>query len=260
MDNFELRLNSGKLIDNDSKVHEIGVIAMGSYLENHGSALPIDTDIKIASYVALNVALTTGAKFLGTVCTATEYDYIKHGIHNSLEDILEELEEIIIKYSKIGVNKFLIINCHGGNSDVSKKIEQLQEKIRNNFKEYGTTEKELEYIKKIKYNFKEYGNTEKINIKIKSFGYIHAYSEELSIGKCIGIYDETKFNKHTPENYGEIGMVGLPEARLNNKYIDKEAKMVESIPAVVNEQYGEELIKKMVNESIEYIREFLMLK
>ncbi|WP_209731855.1 2-amino-5-formylamino-6-ribosylaminopyrimidin-4(3H)-one 5'-monophosphate deformylase [Methanococcus voltae] len=258
---FELRLNSGKLLEENKKVHEIGVIALGSYLENHGSALPIDTDIKIASYVALNVALKTGVKFLGTVCTSTEYDYVKHGIHNSLEDITSELEYIIIKYSKIGVNKFLIINCHGGNSDISKKIDFLKENVKKrletNYCEESYLDLDLGHLKKIKHNFKDYGNVEKLKIDIKSFGYIHAYSEELSIGKYIGIYEEKKMDKHNPLNYEEIGMVGLVEARQNNKYINEEAEMVENKPAIVDVNYGKELTDHMINDSIECITEFL---
>ncbi|MCS3921374.1 2-amino-5-formylamino-6-ribosylaminopyrimidin-4(3H)-one 5'-monophosphate deformylase [Methanococcus voltae PS] len=264
-DIFELRLNSGKLLEENKKVHEIGVIAMGSYLENHGSALPIDTDIKIASYVAFNVALKTGVKFLGTVCTSTEYDYVKHGIHNSLEDIISELEDIIIKYSKIGINKLLIINCHGGNSDISKKIDFLKDNIKKRLENSYSKELDmdsdvdvdLEYLKKIKHNFKDYGNIEKLKIDVKSFGYIHAYSEELSIGKYIGIYEEKKMNKHNPLNYEEIGMVGLVEARQNNKYINEEAEMVENKPAIVDANYGKELTDKMIKESIYCIKEFL---
>ena len=39
-----LRYDSGNVIS--SKVHGIGILAVGSHLENHGAALPIDTDPK----------------------------------------------------------------------------------------------------------------------------------------------------------------------------------------------------------------------
>ena len=45
----ELRVNAGNV--KNPNVHKIGIIALGSHLENHGPALPIDTDAKIASYI-----------------------------------------------------------------------------------------------------------------------------------------------------------------------------------------------------------------
>ncbi|MBO7731294.1 MAG: creatinine amidohydrolase, partial [Methanobrevibacter sp.] len=40
----ELRVNAGNV--KNPNVHKIGIIALGSHLENHGPALPIDTDAK----------------------------------------------------------------------------------------------------------------------------------------------------------------------------------------------------------------------
>ena len=51
----ELRVNAGNV--KNPNVHKIGIIALGSHLENHGPALPIDTDAKIASYIAFRAAL-----------------------------------------------------------------------------------------------------------------------------------------------------------------------------------------------------------
>ena len=73
----ELNLDAGNIISED--VHRIGILAVGSHLENHGPALPIDTDAKIASYVALEAALRTGARFLGVLYAASEF-YDKKGI------------------------------------------------------------------------------------------------------------------------------------------------------------------------------------
>ena len=42
----ELRYESGNIIS--PNVHRVGILAIGSHLENHGAALPIDTDSKIA--------------------------------------------------------------------------------------------------------------------------------------------------------------------------------------------------------------------
>ena len=64
----ELRYGAGKV--RNPEVHKIGIIALGSHLENHGPALPIDTDAKIGAYIAFQAALQTGAKFLGIIFPA----------------------------------------------------------------------------------------------------------------------------------------------------------------------------------------------
>ena len=84
----QLRYESGNVIS--PEVHQIGILALGSHLENHGAALPIDTDAKIASYMALEASFQTGAKFLGVLYAATEFPYIKHGIHISVEELVEQ--------------------------------------------------------------------------------------------------------------------------------------------------------------------------
>ena len=119
----DLSYGSGNIFD--EKVHEIGIIALGSFLENHGSALPIDTDAKIASYIALNVSISTGAKFLGVVIPSTEYSYVKHGIHDSIEDVITYIKYLIENGRKIGINKFLIVNCHGGNTIILDELSKL---------------------------------------------------------------------------------------------------------------------------------------
>ena len=77
----ELRVNAGNV--KNPNVHKIGIIALGSHLENHGPALPIDTDAKIASYIAFRAALESGAKFLGVIYPAHKINEIHHGIHVS---------------------------------------------------------------------------------------------------------------------------------------------------------------------------------
>ena len=46
----ELRYRAGKI--KNPRVHKIGVIALGSHLENHGPALPIDTCLLYTSDAA----------------------------------------------------------------------------------------------------------------------------------------------------------------------------------------------------------------
>ncbi len=221
---MELRKKSGNIINKN--VHSVGIIALGSYLENHGSALPIDTDIKISAYIGLMIAIKTGVKFLGTIVPSTEYEYVKHGFHNKKEDIIKYLENIIKWGNRIGIKKYLIINCHGGNLIIEPLLKDLEKK----------------------YN---------IEIKMKNYTHTHAATEEVSVGWAIGIVDETKLNSHNPNLYPEIGMVGLKEAREKNKDIDNEARIVEYNGVIIDKNLGKKLLKKYIDEGVEIIEKWV---
>jgi len=221
---MELRLNSGKILN--KKVHKIGIIALGSFLENHGSVLPIDTDAKIASYISLKVSILTGAKFLGVVLPSTEYDYVNHGIHNKPEEVVEYIKFLIKEGMKIGVKKFLIINCHGGNVLISDLLNDLENQFN-------------------------------VIVKLKNITFTHASTEELSVGYVIGIADESKLNEHDFNKYPEIGMVGLKEARKNNIYIDNEAKTVEKYGVKIDAELGNNILKKSISECVEMVKKLI---
>ena len=102
----ELRYGAGKV--RNPEVHKIGIIALGSHLENHGPALPIDTDAKIGAYIAFQSALQTGAKFLGIIFPAYELDTIDHGVHVSIE-------------------KVVIVNSHGGNIPLMAELWEIED-------------------------------------------------------------------------------------------------------------------------------------
>lgn len=93
----ELRYRAGNITN--PRVHKIGIIALGSHLENHGPALPIDTDAKIGAHIAFQSSLLTGAKFLGIIFPAYELDSIDHGVHVSL-DVLKKKCYCYIKSGK----------------------------------------------------------------------------------------------------------------------------------------------------------------
>ena len=221
---MELRLKSGKILN--KKVHEIGIIALGSFLENHGSVLPIDTDAKIASYISLKVSILTGAKFLGVVLPSTEYDYVKHGIHNKPEEVVEYIKFLIKEGKKIGIKKFLIINCHGGNVLISDLLNDLENQFN-------------------------------VLVKLKNITFTHASTEEVSVGYVIGIADESKLNEHDFNKYPEIGMVGLKEARKNNIYIDNEAKTVEKFGVKIDAELGNNILKKSISECVEMVKKLI---
>ncbi len=212
-----LRLNSGNVINEN--VHKIGVVALGSFLENHGTLLPIDTDIKIASYISLKSCLLTGAKFLGVVIPSTEFNYIKHGIHNQPEDIIDYLKFILSWAKKIGIEKVIIVNCHGGNLIVENYLKTLENNLN-------------------------------IKIYFMSFPLTHASTEEVSIGKVLGIV-KGDIEEHL--KCPEVGFIGFKEARKINKDIDREAQKVEKEGVRIDENLGKELLNKYINKVVEKI-------
>lgn len=219
----DLRYSSGNIFS--ESVHEIGIIALGSFLENHGSALPIDTDAKIASYIALNVSIITGAKFLGVVLPSTEYSYVKHGIHDSIEDVINYIKYLVENGGKIGIKKFLIINCHGGNTIIEDELLKL--------------------------------NSNNCFITMKSVCLTHASTEEVSLGHAVGILSEEKMKDHNPKLYEEIGMVGLKEAREKNEAIDLEAKSVEENGVFLDKINGKSLLNDLINNYVEIVKNMI---
>ena len=171
-------------------------------------------------------SILTGAKFLGVVLPSTEYDYVKHGIHNKPEEVVEYIKYIVKEGKKLGIKKFLIINCHGGNTIISNLLNDLE-------------------------------NQYNVKIILKNITFTHAATEELSIGCVIGIADddENRLKEHDFNKYPEIGMVGLKEARENNTYIDKEAEIVEKYGVKIDRELGEKILKKAISECVEIVKE-----
>lgn len=226
MNNIKLKYTSGNVISED--IHQIGIIALGSHRENHGTALPIDTDSKIAANVALNVATKTGATFLGIFYGATEYDFVKHGIHLKKDDLINNqiIPQLINAKELLGISKVIIVNGHGGNNLIINEIEKISEKT-------GL---------KIIFN----------NSIIEKEG-PHACTGELSMGKVLGFLDESRIKEHG--NFiknPEVGMVGLKSARENEPIIDQEAKFIEENGFKIDEKFGKQLLdnaeKKIIND------------
>lgn len=228
MNNFKLKNSSGNILS--EKIHEIGLIALGSHRENHGSALPIDTDSKIAANVTLNVATKTGATFLGIFHAATEYDYVQHGIHLKKDDLIESqiIPQLINARDMLGIKKVIIVNGHGGNNLILDEIDKISKKTG------------LEII----FN----------NSIIENEG-PHACTGELSMGKILGILDETRLDEHGNfEENPEVGMVGLKLAREKNPIINREAENIEKEGFKVDETFGQELLDNAERSIIEDIK------
>lgn len=222
---MELNYSSGNIIS--PKVHEIGILAVGSHLENHGAALPIDTDSKIASYLALQASLRSGAKFLGILYAATEYDYIKHGIHIDAEELAKKRLLPTLRSAKkcLNIKKVVLVNGHGGNIPLIDYIDEIENELNT---------------------------TIVFNNRIVEIEGPHAGSGELSIGSILKMVDETKLSEHCDfQKYPEVGMVGFEEARNIDEGINQGAKSVEKEGVCIDEDLGNSLIENAIDSIIE---------
>ena len=216
----DLRLNAGNV--RNPNVHKIGIIALGSHLENHGPALPIDTDAKIASYIAFQAALESGAKYLGVIYPAHEIKEINHGIHVSLEDLSNEIIRVLKSAKKhLQISSVVIVNGHGGNLPIVTCLYDIEEQ----------TDLLITLNSKI----------------IESEG-PHGGSGELSMGKVLGIIDESQVENQTDlAEYGEVGLYMFGQARKNDPNIEEGAIDIEENGVYVDEVYGNELLKLAIN-------------
>lgn len=222
---MKLNYSSGNVIS--PKVHEIGILAVGSHLENHGAALPIDTDSKIASHLALQAALRSGAKFLGILYAATEYDYIKHGIHIDAEDLAKKRLLPTLQTAKkcLNIKKVVLVNGHGGNVPLIDYLEEIENKL------------DINII---------------FNNRIVEIEGPHAGTGELSMGGILKIVDESKLPEHCNfQKYPEVGMVGFDEARNIDEGINQGAMKVENEGVCIDEKHGNSLIETAVQSIIE---------
>lgn len=226
----ELRLNAGNIISPD--VHKIGVIALGSHLENHGPALPIDTDAKIASYIAFNASLESGAKYLGVIYPAHEIDEIHHGIHNSLEEVSNEIITVLNSAKKfLSIDKVIIINGHGGNLPIVACLNEIEDKT---------------------------GLLVTLNSKIIESEGPHGGTGELSMAKVLGILNEEEVkNQDDTRTYGEIGLSAFKEARANDPNIEEGARDIEENGVYVDEDYGKQLLNLAINSVLLDIQKLL---
>ncbi len=216
----ELRYRAGKI--NDPGVHKIGIIALGSHLENHGPALPIDTDAKIGAHIAFQSSLITGAKFLGIIFPAYELDEINHGIHVSLDELKENVINTLNSAKKfLNIEKVVIVNAHGGNIPLMAELWEIEDKT------------DLAIV---------------FNNQVISSEGPHGGSGELSMAKVLGILNEDEVeNQADVTRYEEVGLYGFAEARANDPNIEEGARDVEENGVYVDEEYGERLFNLAIN-------------
>lgn len=225
-----LRKNAGAI--EDPKVHSVGVIALGSHLENHGPALPIDTDAKIAAHIAFQSSLKSGAKFLGIIYPAHELDEINHGVHvplnilkNNIINTLKSAQEFL------QLEKIVIVNGHGGNLPLMNEISSIEEAVN------------MPVI---------------LNNEIVFLEGPHGGTGELSMGKVLGILDQSQVvNQCNLDEFEEVGLYGFTKARENDPNIDAGAKDIEENGVFVDEEYGNELFNKAINSVLEDIKKLI---
>lgn len=219
----ELRYRAGKI--RDPGVHKVGIIALGSHLENHGPALPIDTDAKIAAHIAFQSSLITGAKFLGIIFPAYELDTIDHGVHVSLEELKENVINTLNQAKKfLNIEKVVIVNAHGGNIPLVAELWDIEDK----------TDLSITFNNKV----------------ISSEG-PHGGSGELSMAKVLGIIDDDEVvNQANVDEYEEVGLYGFKQAREDDPNIEEGALDVEENGVYVDEEYGERLFNLSINSVI----------
>jgi 2-amino-5-formylamino-6-ribosylaminopyrimidin-4(3H)-one 5'-monophosphate deformylase len=231
MNKIKLKYSSGNVIS--TNVHKIGIIALGSHRENHGSALPIDTDSKIAANVALRVATDCGATYLGIFYAATEYSYVQHGHHLKKDDLIynQIIPQLNNARQMLDLESVIIVNGHGGNNLIIDEIENIEEKTS------------LHII----FN----------NSIIENEG-PHACTGELSMGKVLGITDTQKLIEHGDFTRNpEVGMVGLKLARENEPIIDREANIIEKEGFKVDEDIGKQMLTNAYNSILDDVKSLL---
>lgn len=211
------------------RAEEVGLLAMGSHEERHGAALPPDTDARIASYLAREVARKTGVKFIGVLRSSYELPGIDTGNHQDLDQVIGELRTALRDAKKaLGLKAVVVVNGHGGNGPVSEHIPAL----------------EVELGLKIAFNS-----------KIIELEGAHAGSEELSIGAAVGITDESKLAEHSNfKRYPEVGFVGLRETRRRYGWAEKLARDVEERGFHVDRTFGKELLDSAIADIVKDIR------
>lgn len=216
----ELRYRAGNV--KDPGIHKIGIIALGSHLENHGPALPIDTDAKIGAHIAFQSSLLTGAKFLGIIFPAYELDTIDHGVHVSLEVLKENVISTLNQAKEfLDIEKVVIVNAHGGNIPLMAELWDIEDRT-----DLSVT----------------------FNNKVISSEGPHGGSGELSMAKVLGIVNEKELeNQANVDEYEEVGLHGFKQAREDDPNIEEGARDVEENGVYIDEEYGQRLFNLAIN-------------
>lgn len=206
---------------------DVGIVILGSQEERHG-LLPTDTDTKLAAYVAFKAAATTGAKLVGTVNSAAEYNYIKHGRHVSPAIVLHDLQYILENaIERLGIKRFVIVNGHGGNKLIAEHLPKLAEQL------------EAKII---------------INSAIVKLEGAHAASGECSMAVAAGLVKALDLkNQNDFERFPEVGFVGMLGAHVNPK-IKELAEKTAKEGIIVDVEIGKRLLSEAIDDVVKTIK------
>jgi 2-amino-5-formylamino-6-ribosylaminopyrimidin-4(3H)-one 5'-monophosphate deformylase len=210
-------------------ITEIGVLALGSHDERHGTVLPLDTDAKIASHIALEAAKKTGARFLGVIQSSYELPDIDTGHHHTLEQLLDELRTVLLSArNTLGIKGAVLVNGHGGNDVLREHLMELEEKVG---------------IRLI------------FNNKVVELEGPHAGTGEVSIGAVMGIADTSRLADHTDfERHPEVGFVGLKSARKQYDWAEQHARHVTEKGVHIDYLLGGKLLQLAVLDVADAVR------
>lgn len=206
---------------------DVGIVVLGSQEERHG-LLPADTDTKLAAHVAFKAAAQTGAKLVGIVNSAAEYDYIKHGRHFSIPVVVHDLKCVVeTAIERLGIEKFVVVNGHGGNTLIAGHLPKLAEQLD------------------VKIAF---------NNAIARFEGAHAGSGECSMAVAADVVGIANLaGQDNFEKYPEVGFVAMREAHVNPK-IKKLAEKTADEGVQVDIELGRRLLKKAIDDVISMLK------
>jgi len=209
---------------------EIGIMSLGSHDEKHGAALPLDTDVKLATFVAQEAAKKTGAKLIGVLYSSFELPGIETGEHQPMEIVLDELTTALGNAKRaLGLKAIVLVNGHGGNEPLRDKVPALEAKL-------GL---------RIIFN----------NIIVDLEG-PHAASGELSMGAFIGIANPAGMAEHMDfAKYPEVGFIGLDEARRLYPWAEVQAQEVSKFGMRMNRYLGKKLLECAIADVVNDVRE-----
>ncbi len=197
---------------------DLGVLALGSHRERHG-ILPEDLDAKLASYVALQASLRTGAKFLGTVLSSHELPGINTGSHQSKKQVLREIRcRLKEAKSLLGIKGVVIVNGHGGNSPLSAEILRLGEELGLRM-EWDSTIVQGP----------------------------HAGPQEYSMACALGLVDAGQVKEHL--KHPEVGFQGMPEVLRRYRWAAEALPQLERFR--VSKGKGKRLLERSIKSVVE---------
>ena len=209
---------------------KVGILALGSHEEKHGAALPLDTDAKLASHVALEATKRSGAKFLGVLYSSYELPGIDTGRHQPLEQLVDELISTLRAAKEtLGIEGAVLVNGHGGNEPLRDHIREIEQEL----------------------DMRLFFNNANVDLEGP-----HAATGELSMGMAVGITDTSKLAEHIDfVRYPEVGFVGLTQAQERYPWAKQHARDLGKVGIRTEKFLGAKLLECAIGDVVNNIYE-----